>query len=235
MEGRLLLGIGTGQKRNLLFCEVIMDIEEALKVLSSALQNDPYYVRVAPYHESNARAEKDFMKRVCGVDTTQGSAKAEIRNTCEERENLLPNSIDFEEYMDSFAIHVLAECVQNRLKQKRQEGQAGWLSTKDVVDVVCYAAMLLAQKYLQDAERDVESLFDGLVTSQGFSGSVEQVLNKHEMKTITHAELERSLRKTHKPYEVGAIIRSMIQANDIVFTRYMGTMPVYTVQREGVM
>lgn len=93
----------------------------------------------------------------------------------------------------------------------------------------------IAMKYLQDAEHDVESLFDGLVTSQGFSGSVEQVLNKHEMKTITHAELERSLRKTHKPYEVGAIIRSMIQANDIVFTRYMGTMPVYTVQKEGVM
>lgn len=175
MEGRLLLGIGTGQKRNLLFCEVIMDIEEALKVLSSALQNDPYYVRVVPYHESNARAEKDFMKRVCGVDTTQGSAKAEIRNTCEERENLLPNSIDFEEYMDSFAIHALAECVQNRLKQKRQEGQAGWycdlgelsikdrirdkvsvqhMSTKDAVDVACYAAMLLAQKVIKRGNSD---------------------------------------------------------------------------------
>lgn len=148
MEGRLLLGIGTGQKRNLLFCEVIMNIEEALKVLSSALQNDPYYARVF------------------GVNTTRGPARAEIRNTCE---SLLPNSIDFEEYMDSFAIHVLAECVQNRLKQKRQEGQAGWycdlgelsikdrirdkvsvqhMSTKDVVDVACYAAMLLAQKVI---------------------------------------------------------------------------------------
>lgn len=162
-----------------------MNIKEAMKVLSFALQNDPDYARSwhaniamvaqdagAPHHESNVRAA-DFMKRVFGVDTTREPARTEIRNTCEERENLLPNNIDFEEYMDSFAIHVLVECVQNRLKQKRQEGQAGWycdlgelnikdrirdkvsvqhMSTKDIIDVACYAAMLLAQKVIKRKE-----------------------------------------------------------------------------------
>lgn len=88
--------------------------------------------------------------------------------------------------------------------------------------------------YLQQAEKDVESLFDNLVTAQGFHTSVEQALNNKGKKTITQAELERNLRKRHRPYEVGAIIRSMIQANDIVFTRYIGSMPVYTIQRDGV-
>jgi len=137
-----------------------MDIEEALEVLNSALQNDPDYARVFD------------------VDTTREPARAEVRNTCEERESLLPNNIDFEEYMDSFAIRVLVECVQNRLKQKRQEGRAGWycdlgelsikdrirdkvsvqhMSTKDVADVACYAAMLLAQKVIKRGNSDEQA------------------------------------------------------------------------------
>lgn len=158
-----------------------MSLEEALKALISAPQNDPYYVwswhaniamvakdARAPHHESNAKAEADFIKRVFGVDTTRKPDRDEVRNTCGE--GLLPNNVDFEEYMDSFAIYVLTECVQNRLKQKRQEGQAGWycdlgelsikerirdkvsaqhMSTKDVVDIACYTAMLLAQKVIK--------------------------------------------------------------------------------------
>lgn len=88
-----------------------------------------------------------------------------------------------------------------------------------------------ALHYLTAAEHDAPSLFDDLVTSQGFHHSIEQVLH-NKTQTVTHAELERKLRRTHKPQEVGQIIRSMIQANDIVFSHYTGTMPVYNVQAE---
>ena len=84
--------------------------------------------------------------------------------------------------------------------------------------------------YLRLAEKDAPTLFDDLITSQGFHHSIEQVLHDKNLGTITHAELERKLRKTHKPQEVGQIIRSMIQANDIMFSHYKGSMPVYNVQ-----
>ena len=87
-----------------------------------------------------------------------------------------------------------------------------------------------ALEYLKLSENDAATLFDDLITSQGFHHAVEQVLHDKTECVITHAELERKLRKTHKPYEVGAIIRSMIQANDIVFTGYKGSMPIYNVQ-----
>ena len=86
-----------------------------------------------------------------------------------------------------------------------------------------------ALEYLYLSEKDAPALFDDLVTAQGFHHSIEQVLHG-EIITITHAELERKLRKTHKPHEVGQIIRSMLQANDIVFSHYQGTMPIYNVQ-----
>jgi len=81
------------------------------------------------------------------------------------------------------------------------------------------------------SEKDAPALFDGLVTDQGFSHTVEQVLHDKTVthSTITHAELERKLRRTHRPYEVGQIIRSMIQAGDIVFAEYKGTIPIYRV------
>lgn len=86
-----------------------------------------------------------------------------------------------------------------------------------------------ALEYLISSERDAPKLFDDLVTAQGFSHTVEQVLH-NKVETITHAELERKLRRTHKPMEVGQIIRSMLQANDISFAHYVGQMPVYNVQ-----
>jgi hypothetical protein len=89
-----------------------------------------------------------------------------------------------------------------------------------------------ALDYLTTAEEDAPALFDNLITSQGFHHSIEQVLHNKNQCTITHAELERKLRRTHKPQEVGQIIRSMIQANDISFSHYAGTMPVYNVQTE---
>jgi energy-coupling factor transporter ATP-binding protein EcfA2 len=89
-----------------------------------------------------------------------------------------------------------------------------------------------ALEYLTLSEKAAPTLFDDLITSQGFHHTVEQVLHTKVNSTITHAELERKLRKTHKPHEVGQIIRSMIQSNDIVFAEYRGTMPIYNVLTE---
>ena len=90
-----------------------------------------------------------------------------------------------------------------------------------------------ALEYLLLSEKNALTLFDDLITNEGFHHTVEQVLHSKAHKTvITHAELERKLRKTHKPHEVGQIIRSMIQSNDIVFIEYRGAMPVYSVQNQ---
>lgn len=86
-----------------------------------------------------------------------------------------------------------------------------------------------ALSYLMLAEKDAPTLFDDLITSQGFHHTVEQVLHTKPQAIITHAELERKLRRTHKPHEVGQIIRSMIQAEDVIFSHYVGGLPVYKV------
>lgn len=88
-----------------------------------------------------------------------------------------------------------------------------------------------ALEYLTMSEKDAPTLFDDLITSQGFHHAIEQVLHDKNRCTVTHAELERKLRRTHKPQEVGHIIRSMIQANDIVFSHYNGGIPVYNVPK----
>jgi len=92
-----------------------------------------------------------------------------------------------------------------------------------------------ALAYLTLSEKTAPNLFDDLVTSQGFSHTVEQVLHSSAttQSTVTHAELERKLRRTHKPAEVGQIIRSMLQAEDIVFSHYNGGIPVYNVNKES--
>jgi hypothetical protein len=92
-----------------------------------------------------------------------------------------------------------------------------------------------ALEYLYLAEKDAPLIFDNLITDQGFHHSVEQALNNKSLMTITHAELERKLRKTHKPYEVGQIIRSMVHAGDIVFSHYKGSVAVYNVQKREVL
>lgn len=89
-----------------------------------------------------------------------------------------------------------------------------------------------ALSYLMLAEKDAPTLFDDLITSNGFHHTVEQVLHNKPQATVTHAELERKLRRTHKPQEVGQIIRSMIQAEDIIFSHYVSGLPVYKVNNK---
>jgi len=67
---------------------------------------------------------------------------------------------------------------------------------------------------LLEAEAVSPLVFENLKTNTGFSHTVEQVLHNTGA-TITQAMLERKLRLTHKPYEVGQIIRSMIAAGDL--------------------
>jgi hypothetical protein len=72
-----------------------------------------------------------------------------------------------------------------------------------------------AKDILFRAEQSATSVFDNLVTSAGFQHTVEQIVNTRNGGIITHQELERQLRRTHRPYEVGQIIRSMIGAGDL--------------------
>jgi hypothetical protein len=93
-----------------------------------------------------------------------------------------------------------------------------------------------ARKYLYEAEASAPEVFDGIVTSSGFQHSVEQVLvsNGANTGTISHQQLERSLRRTHKPHEVGAIIRSMIGAGDIVEIEGRKGLPKYTIAKQNL-
>jgi len=74
-----------------------------------------------------------------------------------------------------------------------------------------------AKAFLFEAEKNMPHVFSGLSTSDGFQHSVEQTLcSAGDSTIISHQQLERTLRRTHRPHEVGAIIRSMIGAGDIV-------------------
>lgn len=94
-----------------------------------------------------------------------------------------------------------------------------------------------AKAFLFEAEKNMPNVFSGLTTSDGFQHSVEQTLQSaNGSDTISHQQLERTLRRTHRPHEVGQIIRSMIGAGDIVEIERKATdpgMPKYTISHEG--
>lgn len=71
-----------------------------------------------------------------------------------------------------------------------------------------------AKAFLFRAEASAPLVFEDIKTSNGFHHTVESIT--HKGGTISHAELERKLRKTHKPYEVGTIIKHMISAGDLI-------------------
>lgn len=90
-----------------------------------------------------------------------------------------------------------------------------------------------ALEYLKEAEVEAPSVFSELVTSNGFAHSVEQVLSTASSSIITHQQLERTLRRTHKPYEVGMIIRSMVGAGDLVEMENKKGLPKYRITKTG--
>jgi hypothetical protein len=91
-----------------------------------------------------------------------------------------------------------------------------------------------AKEYLYEAEADAPEVFDGIVTSDGFQHSVEQVLVGNKTGIISHQQLERSLRRTHKPHEVGQIIRSMIGGGDIVEIPTKIGLPKYKIATQDL-
>lgn len=101
-------------------------------------------------------------------------------------------------------------------------------SSKMVLDIPQFNR---ARDYLYEAEVDAPEVFNGIVTSEGFQHSVEQVLSTNKTDIISHQQLERSLRRTHKPHEVGQIIRSMIGGGDIVEIEGRKGLPKYTIAK----
>jgi energy-coupling factor transporter ATP-binding protein EcfA2 len=89
-----------------------------------------------------------------------------------------------------------------------------------------------AHKYLIDAEVDLPLVFEGITTSDGFEHTVEQLLINSKTAIITHQTLERSLRRTHKPYEVGQIISSMIRSGDLEEVPSKSGLPKYKITEE---
>jgi hypothetical protein len=93
-----------------------------------------------------------------------------------------------------------------------------------------------ALTFLTEAESTAPSVFTDLVTSSGFAHTVEQVLTDRSVgEVISHAELERRLRRTHRPYEVGQILRSMIQAGELEPLECRNGMPSYKIHNTKVL
>lgn len=89
-----------------------------------------------------------------------------------------------------------------------------------------------ALDYLTCAEKTAPDVFDNIVTSNGFQHSVEQVLVGAKDDTISHQQLVRALRRTHKPYEVGQIIQSMQEGGDLVLLKNHVGLPKYRINRK---
>ena len=91
-----------------------------------------------------------------------------------------------------------------------------------------------AKEYLYEAEDTAPDVFDGIVTSEGFQHSVEQALVGSKNDIIAHQQLERTLRRTHRPSEVGQIIRSMVEGGDIVKITGSTGLPKYKIAKQDL-
>lgn len=89
-----------------------------------------------------------------------------------------------------------------------------------------------ALAFLLEAEQEMPKVFENITTSDGFESTVEQLLVNAKSSTISHQQLERALRRTHKPYEVGQIIQSMIRAGDLEELTTKTGLPKYRVTEE---
>ena len=86
-----------------------------------------------------------------------------------------------------------------------------------------------AKKILLATEAIAPQVFSDIFTSDGFAHSVEQALVEAKDSTITHAQLERALRRTHRPSEISHIIRSMRDGGDIEEIPSTSRIPVYKI------
>lgn len=92
---------------------------------------------------------------------------------------------------------------------------------------------LRAREILFATEATAPHVFSEIFTESGFSHTVEQVLTSVSGETISHAELERKLRRTHRPSEVGYIIRSMRDGGELEEIPSTSRIPMYKITDAG--
>lgn len=90
-----------------------------------------------------------------------------------------------------------------------------------------------AMKYLVASEKVMPKVFENISTADGFEHTVEQLLVNTRTSIITHQELERALRRTHRPYEVGQIIASMLRAGDLEEIATKKGLPKYQISDDA--
>jgi len=92
-----------------------------------------------------------------------------------------------------------------------------------------------AKEALFNVEKKMPDSFRNLVTDAGFHNSVEEIVAGRKGKVVTQREIERTLRRRHKPYEIPQIIRSMLDGRELVLLDQADTygMKQYTVSDSG--
>ena len=180
------------------------------------------YDRARPNREEllpNLISDLRAMATVCGVFKTTPAFEAAINEFAATNPKRLEHS-RFSDYNTRRWLHL------HKLSAICSASEGNSLR----IDVPHF---IRAQDILLRAEKSATTVFDNLVTSAGFQHTVEQVVASRTGDIITHQELERQLRRTHRPFEVGQIIRSMLGAGDLVpMDVPEDQMPKYRISRE---
>jgi hypothetical protein len=72
-----------------------------------------------------------------------------------------------------------------------------------------------ARRYLLDAEAEAPRSFSNLIHERGFHGTVEEITAGKSGKIISQREVERTLRKRYKAYEIPHIVKSMLTSGEL--------------------
>lgn len=172
----------------------------------------PETIRIRPYDKTRKNLAPEAPKLVSdlrSIFNVVGNMKesAEYENLLGDFSEQRPGDVDHSRFLDYntrrwFHLHKIAMlCSLSESNSLRLEAKH----------------FNRAKKFLFEAEKNMPHVFAGLSTSEGFQHSIEQTLHSaNGSKIISHQQLERTLRRTHKPHEVGQIIRSMIGGGDIV-------------------
>ena len=80
-------------------------------------------------------------------------------------------------------------------------------------------------------EKQMPATFSGLVTSQGFHNTVDEIVAGRQGQKITMRDIERKLRRNHKAFEIGNIIKSMLNTRDLIplDSKDSSGMPLYEI------
>jgi hypothetical protein len=81
-------------------------------------------------------------------------------------------------------------------------------------------------------EKEMPRVFNNLVSSRGFSTTVEELIQSSDRTHISHQEVEQMLRKRHRPSEIREILRSMIMSGELVPEGTRAGLPIYKIVSE---